>query len=71
MERLKLLLDSCVWSGVRDELRVAGHEVEWVGDWPADPGDDEILTRAHREQRILVTLDRDRLTTAERRTRPG
>ena len=24
-----------------------------------DPGDDEILARAHREERILVTLDKD------------
>jgi predicted nuclease of predicted toxin-antitoxin system len=48
-----------VWGGVRDELRTAGHDVEWVGDWPADLGDDDILSRAHAEQRILVTLDKD------------
>jgi predicted nuclease of predicted toxin-antitoxin system len=59
MEAHKLLLDSCVWSGVRDEVRAAGHDVDWVGDWPVDPGDEEILTRARGEQRILVTLDKD------------
>lgn len=29
------------------------------GDWPSDPGDEEILDRAHRDARILVTLDKD------------
>lgn len=29
------------------------------GDWPADPGDDEILALACQEGRILITLDKD------------
>jgi predicted nuclease of predicted toxin-antitoxin system len=28
-------------------------------DWPEDPGDEEILARAQRESRVLVTLDKD------------
>ena len=56
---MKLLLDSCVWSKAADELRVAGHDVVWAGNWPADPGDDAILASAHVEERILVTLDKD------------
>ncbi len=56
---MKLLLDSCVWGGARDELRAAGHDVVWAGDWPVDPGDDEILAVALSEGRILVTLDKD------------
>jgi len=56
---VKLLLDSCVWSGARTELTAAGHETIWAGDWPNDPGDEEILARAHDEGRILVTLDKD------------
>jgi predicted nuclease of predicted toxin-antitoxin system len=44
---------------VADELRVAGHDVDWVGNWPADPGDEEILAHANSEGRILVTLDKD------------
>jgi predicted nuclease of predicted toxin-antitoxin system len=55
----KLLLDSCVWGGVRPELAAAGHDVVWAGDWPEDPGDEEILAHAHAERRILVTLDKD------------
>lgn len=28
-------------------------------DWGKDPGDDEVLARAHTEGRILITLDKD------------
>ena len=56
---MKLLLDTCVWGGARRELEAAGHDVVWTGTWPIDPGDEEILTHAHREGRILVTLDKD------------
>ncbi len=56
---MKLLLDGCVWGGAAPELRAAGHEVEWAGSWERDPGDDEILRRAHAEGCVLVTLDKD------------
>jgi predicted nuclease of predicted toxin-antitoxin system len=56
---VKLLLDSCVWGGALVELRAAGHDVDWAGGWPQDPGDEEILARALAEGRILVTLDKD------------
>jgi predicted nuclease of predicted toxin-antitoxin system len=56
---MRLLLDTCVWGNARQELETAGHDVIWAGDWPHDPGDDEILARAHQENRILVTLDKD------------
>ena len=56
---MRLLLDSCVWGKAREELQVAGHDVVWAGDWPQDPGDEEILARAHAEGRVLVTLDKD------------
>jgi predicted nuclease of predicted toxin-antitoxin system len=56
---VKILLDTCVWGGVRSELQSAGHDVEWAGEWREDPGDEEILERAHREGRVLVTLDKD------------
>jgi hypothetical protein len=55
---MKLLLDACVWGGAVNALEVAGHDVVWAGDWPEDPGDDEILQRAHRERRALVNLTR-------------
>ena len=56
---MKLLLDSCVWGPSRPSLSAAGHDVVWAGDWELDPGDEEILARAYREDRILVTLDKD------------
>ena len=56
---MKVLLDTCVWGDVRKSLSEAGHDVVWAGDWPTDPGDEEILHRAHQESRVLVTLDKD------------
>ena len=56
---MRLLLDTCVWGGAKAVLREAGHDVVWGGDWVEDPGDEEILARAYREQRVLVTLDKD------------
>jgi len=56
---MKLLLDTCIWGGAADELRMRGHDVIWSGDWDEDPGDEEILTTALAQGRILVTLDKD------------
>lgn len=56
---MKVLLDSCVWGGAKTELAALGHDVIWAGDWPEDPGDEEILSLAHRDERVLVTLDKD------------
>jgi predicted nuclease of predicted toxin-antitoxin system len=56
---VKLLLDTCVSFGAVEPLKAAGHDVIWAGDWPADPGDDEILALAYQEGRILITLDKD------------
>src|SRR5271157_4749229 len=56
---MKLLLDTCIWGGAADELRMRGHDVIWSGDWDEDPGDEEILTTALAQGRILITLDKD------------
>ena len=56
---MNLLLDTCVWGGTKADLQTAGHDVLWTGDLTQDPGDEEILAQALREQRILVTLDKD------------
>ena len=56
---MKVLLDSCIWPGARGQIEQAGHEVEWVGDWTADPGDEEILSHAARNRQVIVTLDKD------------
>ena len=56
---MKLLLDTCVWGKACDELSAAGHDVIWSGAWPKDPGDEVILALAHRDDRVMVTLDKD------------
>jgi len=56
---VKLLIDTCISGTVRDALQSAGHDAVWTGDWPQDPGDDEILDHAHQQNRILITLDKD------------
>lgn len=56
---MKILLDSCVWGPATQTLQKLGHDVIWAGSWKKDPGDDEIMARAHREGRILITLDKD------------
>lgn len=67
---MKLLLDACVWGGGVGELEAAGHDVVWAGTWDEDPGDEEILGRAHAEGRVLVTLDKDFGELAIVRERP-
>ncbi|PJZ48921.1 DUF5615 family PIN-like protein [Leptospira saintgironsiae] len=56
---MKVLLDTCVWGGVLKELLLSGIDVIWVGDFQSDPGDEEILTLAFEQKRILITLDKD------------
>jgi predicted nuclease of predicted toxin-antitoxin system len=56
---VNLLLDTCVAGAARNFLKSAGHDVIWSAEWDRDPGDDEILFRAHQEERILVTIDKD------------
>ena len=56
---MKLLLDTCISKSARDYLVNAGNDVIWTAEWEKDPGDVEILSFAHHEGRILVTLDKD------------
>lgn len=55
----RLLLDTCVWDGAVAPLAELGHDIVWTGLWPEDPGDSAILDYAFKEDRILVTLDKD------------
>jgi predicted nuclease of predicted toxin-antitoxin system len=67
---LKVLLDTCLSPGAKNELLAAGHDVVWSGDWPEDPGDAAILDTAFRQQRVLITLDKDFGELASRRRVP-
>lgn len=55
----KVLLDSCVWGGAQPVLERAGYDTVWIGQFLSDPGDDEIINWAYRENRVLITLDKD------------
>lgn len=56
---MKVLVDSCVSANAAERIPQSGHDVTWAGDWPSDPGDQEILHRAGDESRVLVTIDKD------------
>ena len=57
---MRLLLDTCVWSGAAAPLAAAaGHDVRWMGAISPDPGDDTVLGIAFDEGRVLITLDKD------------
>lgn len=40
-------------------LKQSGHDVDSVQHWTGDPGDESILAQAFRQERVLVTLDKD------------
>ena len=56
---MKLFLDTCIWSGTVEQMRRAGHDVVYSGDWEVDPGDEELLALARKEGRVVITLDKD------------
>jgi predicted nuclease of predicted toxin-antitoxin system len=56
---MRVLLDTCVSGQAATILRAAGHDTVWAGDWPSDPGDQEILRLANADSRVLATIDKD------------
>jgi predicted nuclease of predicted toxin-antitoxin system len=56
---VNILVDTCVAGSAAPALREAGHVVESVTDWPADPGDAAILAHAASHEQIVLTLDKD------------
>ncbi len=51
---MKLLLDTCIWGGTVKTLNECGYDVIWSGDWPVDPGDNEILAYAYQQQLVGI-----------------
>jgi len=41
------------------ELRERGHDVEWIGESAAGIQDRQVVARARRTERLLLTLDKD------------
>ena len=57
---MRFLVDSCVSRAVCDNLRAAGHDVQWVPDlFDGDPGDGAIIDAALTDDRVLITGDKD------------
>ncbi|MGE0213797.1 MAG: DUF5615 family PIN-like protein [Parvibaculaceae bacterium] len=56
---MRWLADECVDSAIVTLLRQAGHDVVYVAEEAAGETDDAVLDRASREQRILLTEDKD------------
>ena len=56
---MKVLLDSCMLGNPKSVIAAGGHEVEWVGDWSVDPGDEQILAHAAADRSVLVTINKD------------
>jgi predicted nuclease of predicted toxin-antitoxin system len=40
-------------------LRSDGHDVISIAEWSKDPGDEEIMALAYREERVVITRDKD------------
>ena len=56
---MKVLLDTCISPHTSDQLKAAGHDAVWAGDFPDDPGDEAILAAAYNEGQTVITLDKD------------
>ena len=56
---MKFLVDECCDTGLVASLRKDGHDVLYVTEKKAGAIDDEILSDAYKEERILITEDKD------------
>jgi predicted nuclease of predicted toxin-antitoxin system len=56
---MRLLADENVPGETVEALRQQGHDVVWVRADSPGLGDNDVLRRAGREERIVVTLDKD------------
>ena len=56
---MKFLIDSCISKFAVEVLRENNYDVVWIPEEKNDPGDSVILNRAYRENRMLITADKD------------
>jgi predicted nuclease of predicted toxin-antitoxin system len=59
MSSLQFLVDVNVGLAVADSLRDSGHDVSFAGDVDWHMPDTDMLSLAHGEQRIILTMDTD------------
>lgn len=56
---MRFLVDECTGPAVAEWLRTQKHEVFSVYEEARGLGDDEVIQKAHTENRILITNDKD------------
>jgi predicted nuclease of predicted toxin-antitoxin system len=56
---VRWLVDECVDVSIVVQLRRAGHDVVYMSDAQPRATDTEVLERAHKEDRLLLTEDKD------------
>jgi predicted nuclease of predicted toxin-antitoxin system len=56
---VRWLIDECVDSELAETLKQAGHDVVYMSDVAPRSTDTEVIGRAHQEQRLLLTEDKD------------
>ena len=56
---MRWLIDECVDAALAALLREAGHDVVYMSDVASRAPDPEVITRADRENRLLLTEDKD------------
>jgi len=56
---MRFLVDECTGKKLAKLLEKESHDVLFVGDVMPSASDDEVIRRAEKENRILITDDRD------------
>jgi len=56
---VRFLADSNIVAQAVHAIRAAGHDVVYLGEREADPGDRALLAEAVAERRIILTKDHD------------
>ena len=56
---MDLLADENIPLPVVSALREEGHDVSWIGTDAPGIDDQNVLRRAHNEERLLITFDKD------------
>jgi predicted nuclease of predicted toxin-antitoxin system len=56
---VRWLVDECVDAALAARLREAGHDVVYMSDVAPRAPDAEVIERAHGEDRLLLTEDKD------------
>ena len=59
MKHIKFLADVNIEKPIVDFLAESGFDIKWIQDYACDMRDEKLLSLARKENRILVTNDRD------------